>query len=296
MSSLTIVVPRLGSDAAFETTLASILRYRLPHHQVIVVQGSSDVDDYGLGDEATFLTCQESGGLAHYLNQAIPIVTGEVVNLILPGVEVHNQWFAPAMRELTQVDAGCVSIPVFVGEQLISRGLGFRADSRPGHISDESRIVAGPAKWAGCFRRTMLQQIFPLNGELGDDLVGLEIGLAAKGLGLRCVVACNGGVSIEESLSIELPEGFRSGWVAQRLQQRYGQGNCSVIGKFISAIRFGIQIVQPTKWSYLAGRKSAKRNQDADEEFASWLASAANRPEVSGEVDSSNRRSPRRAA
>ena len=129
MSSLTIVVPRLGSDAAFETTLASILRYRMPHHQVIVVQAADDVDDYGLGEEATFLTCQQSPCLAHFVSRAIPVCTGNVINLILPGVEVNNQWFAPAMREMTQPAAGCVSIPVFSGEQLESLGLGINQTS-----------------------------------------------------------------------------------------------------------------------------------------------------------------------
>ncbi len=47
MSSLSIVVPRLGSDNHFEATLASVLRYRMPHHQVIVVQSDLHADHWG---------------------------------------------------------------------------------------------------------------------------------------------------------------------------------------------------------------------------------------------------------
>ena len=296
MSSLTIVVPRLGSDAAFETTLASILRYRLPHHQVIVVQATDDVDDYGLGDEATFLKCPESASLAHFVSRAIPNCTGNVVSLILPGVEVNNQWFAPAMREMTQTNVGCVSIPVFVGEQHESSGLGINADFLPDHILEKHSRVAGPTQWAGCYRRTLLEQLDFMNDELGDELFGLEIGLAAKALGLRCLVAQSGGVTVDEKTPIALPRGFRSGFKSRRLQFRYLPGHRSVYGKIGAAVRFGFQLVQPTKWTYLAGRKSARRWQNADEGFATQLESLANRFQDSAEVNPGRHRSPRRAA
>lgn len=296
MSSLTIVVPRLGSGAAFETTLASILRYRLPHHQVIVVQAPDDVDDYGLGDEAKFLTCPESPGLARFVSQAIPHVSGSVVCLILPGIEVNNQWFAPAMRAMTQTGTGCVSIPIFSGELLVSNGLRVNADCLPCHFLAENSQIAGPTQWAGCYRRSLLEQLSFMDNEFGDELFGLEIGLAARALGYQCVVAHRGGVSIVESQSIDLPRGFRSGLISKRLENRYESGIRSVFGKVVAAVRAGCQLATPTKWSFLAGRKSAQRWQNADGEFASRLHRLADCHEESASNDPGSHRSPRRAA
>lgn len=296
MSSLTIVVPRLGSNAAFETTLASILRYRLPHHQVIVVQSPDDVDDYGLGDEARFLTCYDPPGLARFVSKAIPSATGDVINLILPGAEVNNQWFAPAMREMNQPVTGCVSIPVFSGDRLASLGLGINAEFFSHHILEKHSRVSGPTRWAGCYRRALLEQLDFINNESSDDLFGLEIGLAARKLGLRCLVARTGGVNIDETMSMALPRGYRTGQISRRLQYRYGSVHQSVFGKFVSQIRFGLQLVQPQKWTYLAGRKSAERWQLADEEISRQLDAMANHVMESVDVEAGSRRSPRRAA
>ncbi len=298
MSSLTIIVPRVGADVDFETTLASVLRYRLPHHQVIAVQGPDQTDTYGLGDEVEFLSGPIAPALGSCLNAALPAVRGEVVHILRPGVEVFNHWFAHGIRQLRHPAIGCVAVPVAGrdGQQIFSCGIAPTCRMIPRHQRTFQQRPAGPGCWAGFYRRTLLECLSPLDEHLSDAFFGLDIALSMAGLGFQCGVVEDRAVTVRDTGCLELRPSATIGRDGQRMRQRHLDPHGVTPGQRIAAAWEIVRsLVQPDHWAQLAGRFSARHWQANDRGFCQRLALLQHQLESESDTRR-NPAPPRRAA
>ncbi len=284
MSTLSIIVPRIGlaGDSHFEATLASVLRYRLPRHQVIVVHRSDQPDDYGLRDEVDFVACENSRSLGGFMNAALPRVRGAILALLRPGVEVHNHWFTHGVRILTSGEAGCVSVPLAASDDSaspVSRGIATNRRMTPRH-ADRRQTPAGPHSHAGFYRRDLLERIGPIDEWLCDELMGLDVALAMASLGYRCAVAEELVLRIRFAEMIRYDSSFALGRDARRLVHRHARPGGSPLVPFGCALELVSDLVRPGRWTMLAGRGAARRRHATDVGFAARLASLAHAREA----------------
>jgi hypothetical protein len=278
MSSLSVVVPRLGTDVLFENTLASILRYRMPHHQVVVVQSDLQADTWGLQEEVEFVEVSGRPSLARYFNHMLDAVTGDVVNVIRPGVEVTHQWFAQGVRYLQSRTIGAVACSLVAAQyrdELISCGLLANRAMLPVHATDPRQRPVGPSSWAGLYRRELLQALGPFDESISDELFALDLALSLRGLGAGCGVLTDRVLTLAAAELLQIAARPQTGRDAQRLIQRHLAGESQRLG---SLVAFGSDCLgcfwRPAQWSRLAGRFAARSKQATDRAFHRRLAIA----------------------
>ncbi len=278
MSSLSIVVPRLGSDSHFESTLASVLRYRLKHHQVIVVQTDLHADTWGLREEVDFVEVAGRPRLARYYNEALKVATGDTMHIVRPGIEVTHHWFAYGIRQLQKVSCGCVAASLVSAchrDEIISRGITAGRHMLPVHVADRRQKPLGPSTWAGFYRTCILQAIGEVDESLSDDFLGLDLALGIRGLGYQCGVITDRVLTIASRQMLRCRFGHRTGRDAQRMIQRHLPRREQRTG---AAIAFGCDLAsslwRPDRWSQVAGRFSARHRQATDSAFSRRLAVA----------------------
>ncbi len=275
MSSLSIVVPRLGTHGIFEATLASILRHRMPHHQVVVIQSDLQADTYGLEDEIDFVEVAGRPGWAKYFNLIESSVKHEAVNLIRPGIEVTQHWFAQAIRHLQSERVGAVACSLATAQhrdEIISCGLISNSSMIPGHATDWRQKPLGPCGWAGFYRRDVLKAIGPLDVTLSDEFAALDLALSIRGLGLACEVVHDRVLSIADAERLKLPVRQQTGRDAQRMVQRHVPRNEQRIGSALATFAdLARGFWKPSRWTQVAGRFSAQSKQASDRAFRRQL-------------------------
>ncbi len=270
MSSLSILVPRMGNVEDFETTLAAILRYRLPRHQVIVVHDLPPGDPYGLAGEVDFVSVPGEPGLVKWFNAGAACAQGEFINLICPGVEVTERWFLYAIRALRSPGVGS-AIPAIMDPQQgmnptvwgigISVGMNRRVCRKPSHP------VIGPSRWAGFYRRETLSLIGPLDESLSDDYLDVDLALSLRKLGLGTVNVSQSVCRMPNSqLALSRPT-RRGGRDAQRMVQRYlaGRGRAASVrtAAAVTAELAGCPL-RPRQLAQVLGRLDAKTKRASD--------------------------------
>lgn len=271
MSSLSIMVPRIGDEQAFETTLASVLRFRLPHHQIIAVLGPDQSDPYGLGDEVTFVNCDRSPGLGNSLNAALPLISGDVTHLLRPGIEVFHHWFAPGMRCLQDPSAGMVAVPLVTAEnpdRPVSRGLGAGWRMNVRHRRSERGVLA-PSSWAAYYRTSLLRGIAPLDPGLGAEFAALDCGLAIQASGGNCArIDPQQALSLDDANRLRVGFSRQAGGDAARLCARHRPGSAGGLrDRLALGGELACGLVHPGRWIRLAGRGLAATRATTDTEF-----------------------------
>lgn len=271
MASLSIVVPRLGPNVHFENTLASILRYRMPHHQVLVVQSDLQADTYGLEEEVDFVEVPGKQGLARYLNQAIPAATGQFIHILRPGIEVTHQWFSHGIRAFQNEDMGSVACSIVAAsfrDEIISYGLSTGKNKMPRHITQSMQKPFGASTWAAFYRRQVLQAIGQLDEAISDEFVGLDLAFAHHRLGLRCQVITDRVVSIADEKWLRLSHRSQTGCDARRMIQRHvSRSDRSLHSTLAWTSELLTNGWRPTRWPQLWGRLSAQNKQATDRGF-----------------------------
>jgi hypothetical protein len=258
MSSLSVLVPRLGASADFEATLASVLRYRLRHHQVVVVHGPDEPDDYGLRDEVDFVECRGPASLGSFLNAGLPHLSGNVIAVIQPGIEVHNHWFAGGVRQLGSADAGCAAVAlVSAGERsrVISRGLAASRLMIPRHAL-QSRDVVAPHSHAFFCKREALESIGPLDESLSDPLLALDLALSMAAGGYQCRCTDDTTLTIRDGSMVRIPMSYATGRDSRRLMARHG-ASATPGSALVRSLELMSAVVRPSHWPMLAGRRAA---------------------------------------
>lgn len=105
---VSIVVPHLGDDAAFEESLVSVLENRPADAEVCVVHDGSYTDPFDLGDEVRFIT-HDSNSLPQLVSAAAEIATGRVIHVIGDGVKATEGWTHEALEKFEHEDVAVVS-------------------------------------------------------------------------------------------------------------------------------------------------------------------------------------------
>ena len=276
MSSLSIVVPRLGSNDLFEHTLASILRYRMPHHQVVVVQSDLQADTYGLEDEVDFIEVAGKPNLARYFNQVLPVVTGDAINVIRPGVEVTHQWFAQGIRYFQTESIGSVAFSLVAAnyrDEVVSCGLITNRSMLPRHATNPRKQPLGPTSWAGLYRRELLEAIGPFDESISNELFALDLALSIRSLGVGCGVITDRVLTLSSLDLLNLAARTRTGRDAQRMTQRHLPADHQRLGGLVAiGTDCLLNLLRPSRWQQVAGRLTARNKQAADRAFSRRLA------------------------
>lgn len=105
---ISIVVPYLGNDAAFEESLVSVLENRPEDAEICVVHDGTYCDPFDLGDEVRFVTATGSD-LPTLIASAAAVARGRVVHLISDGVRATHGWTDAALYQFEQAETAVVA-------------------------------------------------------------------------------------------------------------------------------------------------------------------------------------------
>jgi hypothetical protein len=94
---ISIVVPYLGNDAAFEESLVSVLENRPGDAEICVVHDGSYRDPFDLGDEVRFVTAA-AADLPSLIAAAEAVAQGRFIHLIGDGVRATHGWTQAALQ------------------------------------------------------------------------------------------------------------------------------------------------------------------------------------------------------
>lgn len=112
---ISIVVPYLGNDSAFEESLVSVLENRPGDAEICVVHDGSYCDPFELGDEVRFITAP-AADLPSLIAAATAVAQGRFVHLIGEGVRATHGWTEAALRQFEHDDAAVVAPVARVSE------------------------------------------------------------------------------------------------------------------------------------------------------------------------------------
>ncbi len=243
MSRFSIIVPSSKNQAAFEDTLASVLRYRPEDSQVIVVHDGEYQDPYNLSGEVKMLMA-DGNQLVNQLNIGLCYAAGEITVLVRAGIELDENWQDEIDIAFQERNVGSVS-PTIVNRSkpnvAVCSGVGFDKSWSRRLIGKGCRLasrrtrslnVFGPSSWLAAFRTSVLKSIAPLDESLDDAFMDLDLAFALRELGFRNS-ACSrfiGYVDSERAIvdSFQQPHGLSS----QRAVQRFGNPGLGQIIRF----------------------------------------------------------------
>ncbi|HMO15017.1 MAG TPA: hypothetical protein PKA83_12910 [Pirellulaceae bacterium] len=207
---LSIIVPWMGDDAQYETTLATILRYQPERSEVLVPHGPRFVDRFGLSGEVQFVRCASDSpgisqrssepGLSALLQEAVKQASGSVIHLVLPGIEVCEYWTQkPVATICNDNQVGMVAIPVQhnrahrprriqgieLTERIVRRLVQQDNETNGEHAWREQGLI-GPSAWCAFYDRLALNRYFSNRtgccGGLANTEVDVDIALTLKSL------------------------------------------------------------------------------------------------------------------
>ncbi len=299
MSSFSIIVPKLGPSAEFENTLASILRYRLPKHQVIVVHSDQQPDTYGLSGEVEFVESTGQPNLVRFFNLGVEAAQGAVMNFIRPGVEVTHQWFVGAIRALAQWPYCAVTARLADSRdrsKIVSTGISIDHRMCPRHCKDVTAL--GPSSWAAFYRRDVIKLIGAIDETLDEGFLDLDLALSITSLGLKSRTSTDGVLTIQSAGRLNIRSSEKTGFSAQRMIQRHIPTKNQPAHSILAAAGECIHSIwRPSRFVQMLGRPAARSKRATDIAFARQLALARHellelRQKTEQKLDSS----PKRAA
>ena len=225
---LAILIPIKKNLADFETTLASILRWRPEHCQVIVTHDGSYQDPYDLSDEVDFYELKKSDW-TRWFGDVIQLVDSEYVFSIQPGFEVSEGWFEQIEAQFKQESVVSVS-PAFSADNAIVHGLVKSWNGQPAlGIEGSRRPIDSVTRFVGCWKTDFVKQIVPSFAKKRGP-IDLELGLIAKSLGLHTRVTDTVNVQTALTTNQLQAELTLSGYRAQQVMLRHS--NAGFISRF----------------------------------------------------------------
>lgn len=181
MTTLSIIVPSLGTHAQLEQTLLSILETRPPKAEILVVDGTRYPDPYQLDGEVRFLPAPNDSSPTRCLQTGFNAARGDVVHWLAAGAEATPGWTDEAVWRLTN-DAHAAVLPYRRKREGGATPWGL-ATSDSGAVREVSAVAekltpgatepAAGWRWgcrleAGFVRRGLLAEYGPLAPSLGE--------------------------------------------------------------------------------------------------------------------------------
>lgn len=199
MCRLSIVVPYDRDEAAFETTLVSVLENRPEFCEVIVAHDGEYQDPFDLGDEVRFVVAPDADTVS-LLKAAVSAALGRVVHVMMGGVRATENWTDEPLSMFEQADLGCVA-PIIrdlsSGGTIVAAGWRDSAGRLQQPIASgtanpsrkEVASIQGAFLPASFWRRSFLDGVLemPLDGKLGA--VDYVLATILQKSGWRCRLA-----------------------------------------------------------------------------------------------------------
>lgn len=208
---LSIVVPHGGNDAAFESSLVSVLQHRPDGCEVIVPHDGSYDDPFELGDEVRFVD-SASTSVLRQIAEAAELSIGRFIHVVADGHTATENWTEAALAQFEGHETGVV-VPVVrdTDSQRIEHA-GWRSTATTAcemigfdekQVSQKTIVrVEGAFLATSFWRRDLLRSLTATYR--GNDTIeaSLVYGLATSDAGWRCVVATDSemGLDLEADL------------------------------------------------------------------------------------------------
>lgn len=284
MPQFTIVVPLMDQVDAFESTLASVLRYKEQGLQIIVAHSGAYDDVHGILDEveSIVIPCRKGTSVLNIVAEASAMLAKSPwVAWLAPGIEATEGWYDSMLQSLaSRSDVGMISPRVFSGEELgngqselgcLASCITHSRNCHPVYLEEvvgeqwdiddvvELGDAVGPTSWAGFCRRQLLQQWSELSisRRLPNGYAELALGLFLKEEGWSHEISDSWVAANQEAQqAIETPF-QRCGKSASIIMANFESG--SAISKVIRSLSYAAMeiaggILSPSKMSAGLGR------------------------------------------
>jgi len=229
---LSIVIPVLGTLNKLEDTLLSVLENRPDDCQVVVVLDEPYDDPYALTDEVTFVRASPGSGLAEQLNLGWGAAAAPIVHVLRCGSEVEPDWAEAAMAPFRDPLVASVA-PLVLDrvnpQEVLAAGVDYRPEGATQTLAPRGAPpeaipprpgLLGPEAWAGFFRKAAVDRVGGFSTDVGDRLVGADIGLWLRQAGWRAVLQPRSRVYLDRA-ALRRPGPFREGWEKERFFWRW---------------------------------------------------------------------------
>lgn len=275
MAELAIILPALGDIAGLEETLVSVLTYRPPSAEVVVVLNGAYDDPYGLAGEVQFVEAPGGAGFAESVSAGLAVTQAAVVHLLCCGAEVTDGWCQTPLSTLRTSEAGCVA-PVVVDrddpQRVLSAGIAGDVLGRRRELCSGKTLLEvcqsparpwGGSRLAGFYRRDVLEHLVTAwDTTVGDAWADVELALGLRRLGARCQFDPRSQVLMAAEVARAAGEdrltSMVAGWRAERMFWRqaaagelWGMSACHAGALLVEGLRV---LVRPTAVMRLAGR------------------------------------------
>jgi len=252
-----------------DDTLLSVLENRPTNCEILVVHNQPYHDPYDLSDEVRFIEAERGTGMAECVNRGVAASGAPVVHVLACGVEVCPGWAEAALRHFGNPDIAAVGVVVLDRHdrrKTISAGLGYRVEgstwqlgqqSGPDGITTWQQDLCGPDTLAAFYRRSAVQSVSGFSPWAGDALAGIDLALALRQAGFRCVLEPRCVAHVSAASACDEPA-FRRGCHAERLFWRWAssQGWLPSLAGHVALLagQCVIALWRPLLLAQLAGR------------------------------------------
>lgn len=215
MTSLTIIIPFLKETATelFEETLASVLEYRPPFADILVVNAAGYDDCWQISDEGVgFCHADPSCGLIESINIGIQHSQTPFVHPILCGCRVEEGWADGVMARFEKPNVSAV-VPMIQeeGEEKSAKqkriGLAYLRSGEIVSLDEKTPFPAqsrfAPTLGGVFFRREPLIDLGLLDEDLDPRFVYVDMALLLNALGGKIVSEKNSRIIYERNGLIE---------------------------------------------------------------------------------------------
>lgn len=228
MCRLSIIVPYNRDEAAFETTLVSVLENRPEYCEILVAHDGGYNDPFDLGDEVRFVV-SEDGGPVGLIRAGVQAAMGRIVHILGSGARATEAWTDEPTSMFEQSELGSVAPVVCdVAEPTRILAAGW-TDSKSSLRSPvgagakelgmpQLRRVQGIYLDASFWRRSVLEALLDL--PTVGDLTQTEYlwSTAARGMGWRCRVSPDSIVYNSKKMFAHRGSAFECGKVLQQVR------------------------------------------------------------------------------
>ncbi len=192
---LSIVVPHLGNDSSFESSLVSVLENRPRRCEVLVCHDGSYPDPFDLGDEVRFVTSQ-SNDLPSLITTAAHAAQGRLLHVLCEGQQATEGWTDSAIDCFDDSSVATAAPVIGDANGKATQALGWTQSSASlcapvaagkRTISRRDRAAVQGAYLPASFWRTDVVRSLDAVPTSGNALVAAVVWAAAiRTAGLRC--------------------------------------------------------------------------------------------------------------
>lgn len=268
MGRLAIVIPSVGSVAALESTLLSVLENRPSRTEILVVYAHPYDDQYQLQGEVRLIQAPEKSSLVACANLGIQETSADIVHLLSTGCYVREGWTDSALKHFADPRVAVVA-PLLMDAADSLRAIAAHVGYGVGGVRCEFPRATADVQTAGVapilaaslaavfYNRVTLSTAGYLSEEVGAELAGLDLGMLLDHAGFKTLIDPKSTVRVPRQ-QLEPASDFRNALCAERMFWR----NAPLVGWFKSLAAHPLSVAvdalrlfpRPGMFAALAGR------------------------------------------